>query len=410
MKIENKQLNQFTWSGIISFLALFTISLIFFLSFPIITTSTAQCGQSNVEPASQPKPEVEISTDGTMKINGEPFFPFGFYHVSWGSTIKQRGKHLQEIADAGFNVVHASLKQEESLDSYGKFLDRADKLGVKVITEFGLEPTINPLVAVNRFKNKPAVLGWNIADDAGVPAFNPIKPRQVLSLHCQVKEVDPDRITYISGSLYKLLNFANFADAIGFQAYPVGGKHAHRIGLAHELIAHMVSSVPQNRMVIANSQAFRKYEANAPIPTSQQLRNMTYQALVAGAKGIIYYTYYDAGKWYLAEHPSLWQGVQSLVPEIEQISPMLLTGKRQKVRTRNKNVLSSIWTKKDRSLAIVINTSADRPQKVSLTLAANNIQTDFPSDSDNFKLENGKLSGMLPPLEVLVYRFKTAPE
>ena len=406
MKSENKQFNQFAWDKTILFLALFAITLIFILSLPVITNSTPQCGQSNIEPTSASKRGVKITPNGTMRINGEPFFPFGFYHVSWGSTVQERGKHLQEIADAGFNVIHASLKRKESLDSYGKFLDRADKLGIKVITEFGLEPIIDPLVAINRFKNKPAVLGWNIGDDVGVPTANSMKPRELSDFHCQVKNIDPQHITYVSSPLYKLLNFADFTDAVGFQAYPVEAK-PQKISLAHKLIAHIVSSVPPSRMVIANSQAFRRYEAKSPMPTPQQVRNMTYQALVAGAKGIVYYTYYDAGKWYLAENTDLWQEVQSLVPEIEKISPMLLTGKRQKVRTRNKNILSSIWKSKDQSLIIVINTSSDRPQEVSLNLSANSIQTNSPSNND-LKLEKNKLSGTLSPLEVGVYRLKAA--
>lgn len=407
MENVNRQLNQSTWRRITLLLSCFLISLIIFLGFAEQTKNTSKYGETNVAKNSKATSKVEISADGTTMIDGKPFFPFGFYHVSWGSTVKERTDHLQEIANAGFNTIHASFKREESLNDYEKFLDEADRFGVKIITEFGIDPVVNPLVVIDRFKQKPAVFGWNIADDVDVDEYNSLNPKQILNLHNQVKSIDPYHITYISGTTYKLLNFANSADAVGFQSYPIGHREPQQpISLTHENISKIVSSVPQDSLVIANSQAFRRYDENSPVPTFNEVRNMTYQALVAGAKGIIYYTYYDKGKWYLREHSDLWQGMQSLVPEVEQISPMLLTGKRQKVRTKTKDVLLNIWSKEDRSLAIIINTSTNRNKKISLDLPTNNTQVTFHSDTNNLTFENGKLSGILPPLTVGVYSFQ----
>ena len=406
MSNVNMQPNQSTWRRIIIFLCFFIVSFMFIFNLPSRVNTAIQCGQIDIAKNYNVAGEVEISADGTTRVDRKPFFPFGFYHVSWGSTVEERRNHLREIADAGFNIIHASFKPEESLDDYEKFLDEANSLGVRVITEFGLEPKIDPSVVVSRFKHKPAVFGWNVADDAGVHKMNPINPQQVLSLHCRIKNIDPDHITYISGSLYKVLKFANSADAIGFQTYPIGHQPKQPISVAHKVIAKIVASVPQNRLVIANSQAFSRYYENSPVPTFNEVRNMTYQAIVAGAKGIIYYTYYDEGKWYLLEHPDLWQGIQSLVPEIKKIGPILLEGERRKVNTRTKNALSQMWTLEDRGLVIVINTSSDRSQEISLNLPTDSVRAAFANRSDDLKFENGKLSGVLPPLAVGVYSFK----
>lgn len=399
------QLNQSTWRKTIVLLFFFFISSVFFLTLSRkVDPTTIQCSQNNAIKSSVVANKVEISPDGMATIDGKSFFPFGFYHVSWGSTVEERRNHLQEIADAGFNIIHASFKPEENFNDYEEFLDEAARLGVRVITEFGLEPRISPLKIVNRFKHKPAVFGWNIADDAGVDKMNPISPQQVLNLHCQIKNIDPNHITYISGSHYTLLKFANCADAIGYQSYPIGHQPEKPISLPHKRIAHIVASVPQNRLVIANSQAFAWYYENSPVPTFNEVRNMTYQAIVAGAKGIIYYTYYDEGTWYLPEH-ALWQKIQSLVPEIEKISPVLLEGERRKVNTGVGNLLLGVWTLKDRSLAIVINTDSDRGKQISLALPTDSVQTVFANRSGDLKFENGKLSGLIPPLDVGVYSF-----
>jgi hypothetical protein len=408
MKNVNRQLNQSTWRRITLLLFCFLISLIIALGLFSKTKNTSKYDETYVAESSKATSKVEISADGTTMIDGKPFFPFGFYHVSWGSTVKERTDHLQEIANAGFNVIHASFKREESFNDYEKFLNEADRLGVQIITEFGIDPVVNPLVVINRFKHKPAVFGWNISDDVDVDEVNPLNPQQILSLHDQVKNIDPHHITYISGTTYKLLNFANSADAVGFQSYPIGHREPEQpISLTHENISKIVSSVPQDSLVLANSQAFRRYDKNSPIPTFREVRNMTYQALVAGAKGIIYYTYYDKEKWYLREYPDLWQGVQSLVSEIEQLTPMLLEGERQEVNTRVKDVLLGIWTKENRSLAIVINTSADRNKEISLALPTESVRAIFANSGDNLKFENRKLTGKLPPLGISVYSFET---
>jgi hypothetical protein len=408
MKNVNRQLNQSTWRRITLLLFCLLMSLIIVLVFAEQTKNTSKYDETNIAESYQETSKVEISADGTTMIDGKPFFPFGFYHVSWGSTVKERTEHLQEIANAGFNIIHASFKREESLNDYEKFLDKADRLGVQIITEFGIDPVVNPLVVIEKFKHKPAVFGWNISDDVDVYEVNSLNPQQILSLHDRVKNIDPHHVTYISGTTYKLLNFANSADAVGFQSYPIGHREPEQpISLTHENISKIVSSVPQDSLVIANSQAFRRYDENSPIPTFKEVRNMTYQALVAGAKGIIYYTYYDKEKWYLKEYPDLWQGMQSLVSEIEQLSPILLKGERQEVNTRVKDVLLGIWKKENRSLAIVINTSVDRHQEISLALPTENVQAIFASSGDDLKFENGKLTGELLPLGISVYSFKT---
>ncbi len=50
---------------------------------------------------------------------------------------------------------------------------------------------------------------------------------------------------------------------------------------------------------------------------------MTYQALIHGANGLIYYTYQD-GKFNVREHPELWAEMKKLVAEVTALSSVLL--------------------------------------------------------------------------------------
>jgi hypothetical protein len=95
------------------------------------------------------------------------------------------------------------------------------------------------------------------------------------------------------------------------QSYPIGNGD-DEISLTYDRISLARDAVsPDKKAVYANVQAFawqnKKKGESHPIrvPTFDEVRNMTYQALLAGAKGIIYYTYHDED-WHLSSYPALW--------------------------------------------------------------------------------------------------------
>ena len=58
---------------------------------------------------------------------------------------------------------------------------------------------------------------------------------------------------------------------------------------------------------------------------------MTYQALVHGANGLVYYTYNDGG-FSVREHPELWAEMKELVAEVKALSSVLLGPANEGVR------------------------------------------------------------------------------
>lgn len=403
MSSNTRKNNKYLGKAIIV-LSVLSVAIFFYFSSRSSANISLSCA-GDVLVVAKTNPRVEVLAGGTATINGKPFFPFGFYHVSWASTAEVRLNHLREIAAAGFNTIHPSFKRFEKFEDYEKFLDEADRLGIYVLTEFELVPTVDPIQVVNKFKDKPVILGWSIADDVDSNKDG-FTPQQILDLHCKFKAADPDRITYISGSKEKkIANFINTADAIGVQAYPVGEK------LPLNWVKHMISiarnAAPKNRLIIGNVQSFRWYHEKAKVPTFEEIRNMTYQAILAGAKGIIYYTYYDA-KWSLQEHPDLWRGMKSLVPEMQAISSFLLEGDLKAIDPGVKNLLAGIWVHQNQSLAVVINTSYDRIANVAIKLPKNvkEARPMFPHLGSNMSVKNGQLTGSFNPLDVRVYSLK----
>jgi hypothetical protein len=170
-----------------------------------------------------------------------------------------------------------------------------------------------------------------------------------------------------------------------------------------------------HRSIYANIQAFswaemepdRPYNQEARAPTAQEVRNMTYQALLAGAKGIFYYTYHDE-IWHLPDRPELWQGVKALVPEIQEIAPFLLDGDAWQIASDRENLLVGIWTLKERALLMLINNSYTKIDNILVKLPASysDMTSLFASNSMGINLDRGWLSGSLLPLEVSVYQLK----
>ncbi len=295
---------------------------------------------------------VKLRADGVILKNGRPFFPIGFYHVSWNATPTGQLKHLQEIAASGFNLVHASATD---LQSYAAFLRKANALGVSVISEHHFEP----VAFVQRFKNEPAVLAWNLADDVDNGKRS---PAQVMTLQRTVRAADPNHPTYISGYSKGLQQFAQCADILGRQSYPIRQHTSAELSSVYPEMTEISSVLvgQPSRALFANLQIFpwaiAKPGQQGDVPDPLEVRNMTYQALLGGAKGILYYTYYDES-WYLPEHRALWLGLKALNQELKMLSPWLLEGRYQPLKFTKIALKGGTWSSNHRTLLVVVNTS-----------------------------------------------------
>lgn len=337
--------------------------------------------------------DVSIRADGTTIVNSKPFFPFGFYHVSpYDNEATKRLNALRKIADAGFNTMFVPLDLED-----GSFVDEATRLGVYIIGEFN----DNTISVVNTYKKKPAILGWLVADDADNGKQT---PEQVFQFHNQVKVADPQHVTYLSGyNPKKIGQFMNSADLVAMQSYPVNFEPLSSTDYS---ISGAVKTSPSYRPIIANLQTFAWQGSRAP--SFKEVRNMTYQSLINGVKGVIYYTYYDS-TWDMSSNPNLWNGIKSLVPEIKQLSPTLLDGQLTKINTGVEDVFAGFWKYQNQAVVVVINTSRRSTRTVSIPLPSqrtSGVEPMFSGRPSGMAVIGSKLSGSIKPEDVHVYSFK----
>jgi hypothetical protein len=350
-----------------------------------------------------PEPRVMIRPeDGTALIAGTPFFPFGWYHVSWSFTAADRLEFLQTVAAGGFNTVHASLKQ---IDEWDPFLAAAEQLKMKVITEFGVDMQ----QAITRYRERSPVLAWNPGDE---PDGQGVAPRTMLERHNSIKDWDSGVPTFMTlCQPQKYSRYVEAAEVIAPDPYPITSATATTDDVYALLTRAQTEAWKYGRPIWAILQCFG-YDGkpgSGPwvVPTFAQVRNMTYLALLAGAKGVLYYTFRDPG-FDMAKQPELWAQMTGLPAEIKRLEPWLLDGRRVRLETGFKDVYAGAWTLAGKTVVCVVSSAPGESRDVALALPAGvtgpavNL---FPSRPGGLSVQAAKLSGAVGPLAVQVYEF-----
>ena len=400
--------------------AFFLISLILSaILFTKADVTTEEINRADVTMRTQKNPKFEIRDNRSLLVDGQPFFPFGFY-ISVNDDRHQDALH--EIAAAGFNT---TINYWKNLDDYSAFLDEAEKLDIYAIAD--LEDTGTPFKAIEQLKDKPALLGWFIADD--VSSSGRASNDQILSFHRKVRAISPNLLTYISigGWWTNYVDYAHVANLIGGQSYPIGaGRFRYRnqldkvtaddleddLGAVYEQFSTAYTQTDKYKPpLIANLQTFKWNLKELRWPTPNEVYNMTYQSLLAGVKGIVFYTYQNDST-YLQNKPEIWSQLKLLVPEIKKLSPLLLDGTFTKLNTQFDDVIAGEWSLDNSVYIVVLSTSQTKTRKVSLKIPAKATATAqplFPERPSGMVYEHGKLDGLIKPEEVHVYQLSSVP-
>ena len=89
-----------------------------------------------------------IRSDGTILVNGQPFFPFGAYNIPRTESQTSKIQALNDMIAAGFNI--------STLEDYGNYPERvmndslltiADANNFKILIGTSYSPSFNPVLA-----------------------------------------------------------------------------------------------------------------------------------------------------------------------------------------------------------------------------------------------------------------------
>jgi hypothetical protein len=267
------------------------------------------------------KVHVNISPENLLLIEGQPFFPIGIYSVNPPSAFN-------EVKAAGFNTVHTYETKKDYLVEYVKL---AQKTGLKVLIypgdymgnpKFDIDNVNN---MVKDFARSSAILAWYLCDE---PELQKVSPGQLVEEMNLVHELDSFHpVAIVLADQKKFTDYAETTDIFMVDPYPV--PHRPLVDVAKTVDAAR-KAVGDKRPIWAVLQAFGyQNEKNKGWgwkrePTYQEMRAMTYLAIVRGVWGIFYYTYHGS-QYFIKESPRHWENLKAIVGELRSIYPLLIS-------------------------------------------------------------------------------------
>ena len=256
--------------------------------------------QARVE-MSDPKTAGSVASlrdDGMVLVDDKPFFPIGIYAVS---ECERNGNSIdtafRDLKAAGFNMVHRAGRTKMQVE---EFLSLADSHGLKVF-QMPVPSYNSDFVAesvIPKVRHHPSLLAWYLADDTA----NHVGPEVVAYRDRACKAFDPARLTLqadgvlVGGANCRYERFVHATDVFLPEIYPVYWKEQRG-----SEVSEVVRDMRASRAAIAL--AGRPVKSIWPIiqhfdgwgwkrfPTFEELRAMSWEAIVQGGNGIVWYVY-----------------------------------------------------------------------------------------------------------------------
>ncbi|MBE7063010.1 MAG: hypothetical protein E7390_04365 [Ruminococcaceae bacterium] len=252
-----------------------------------------------------PRPSM-MRTDGTLLVDGEPFYPVFVYHMNKA--------HLSYAASIGVNVSQASGCT--TLAEAKEYLDEANKYGVKCLVPLygGMKPAGHPdnvqntmemingkteiidglEVVTEGLKNHPALLGWMVMDEA--LSHWPDRWDLFYDSYKLIRDLDPVHPVYIlQNRPLQFEKIAKYTDILAYDPYPNASRNlAQHVANYTEMAVEAVDyEKPVWSLNKASGPILEAGETGRGLPTIMEERNMWYQSLMAGASAVGFYSYSD---------------------------------------------------------------------------------------------------------------------
>ena len=357
-------------------------------------------------------PKVYIDKDGFTVEDGKRIFPLGVY---LGPTDDE---NLQRISDGGFNTIlcygYGSGKDPQA------YMQRAQKHHLKVVysvkdmypdlRKAGPDAMEKAAGYIKQMRDNPALLAWYTNDELGSEWLPKLG-----EMYTQVKQLDPDhpafQVLYQMGIMQK---YFDVTDILGADPYPVGSADLTktatntRITMAAAHGARGVWIVPQ----LMDWAVYHEDRTPHP-PSLDEMRNQAYQAIINGATGLIWYSYYDmmyekAPRGESTKNMTLfnkrWADASSMAHEIDAITPAILNGERVSLdMPTDAKVEAAALQYKDQLLILLANPYYQE-EKVTLPLPQGWIVEGANQGTIKSTFDRGNITFTLPSVGSGVFR------
>src|ERR1017187_6177550 len=388
---------------------------------------------------------VAINSDRVLVINGQKVFPIGFTTPPPPDGRTSEGKNgIGELAAAGATFLRTGAPEEgwndATLQREQQYMDAAARYDLHcmpylredacLISE-AREAQLRKIL--NRFKDHPGLGAWKGDDEPGW-AKTPLPP--LMRAYEVIKEVDPNHPVVLihapRGRVESLRKYNIVCDIVGADIYPI----SYPLGI-HSLLTNrnisLVGDYTRTMMEVAEGKlpvwmvlqiswsGVLNPGKTLRFPTFAEERFMTYEAIINGARGLIYF----GGNNEKAMSPTdrklgwnwtFWKRVlRPVIEEIGSKSPLYpaLVAPTSTLPVKVSGADGMEWCVREAGndlfiLACQREGATTKVEFSGLPAAAEKGEVVFESPR-TMEARGGKFTDWFAPHEVHVYRFRVAP-
>lgn len=364
--------------------------------------------------------KVTFDKYGRMFINNELFFPIGLY-ATYGNQSE-----LKEINRTRINVIMPVY--ESYLKRMGRTMDMINitqngrikvlfhikhifKINVSTCEVLNEEEDYKAFVKmINEYKSHPLLIGWYINDEMPKCFVEHIRNR-TLTIH----ELDPDHPTVSVTNKGKLCpELLNTTDVLGTDCYPIGYNNNTEPIDCYYLHNRTYNILLKSKPMWPVPQIFDwtgviKSGLQARPPTLQEMICMTWQAFIAGGKGIILYSIIEIYQMNQTTTPfeSRWKDVIELTEQIWKYKDIILSIEKvhQIEYKENNNVAFKQWKYNGYNYIIIANLGRKNQIFEINLLKKYSVIKEFGLGT--FKQHKNNITFYIKPIDALMIKYKS---
>jgi len=384
-----------------------------------------------------------INEDMVFVIDGKKVFPIGFTMPPPPEGTTPAGKNaIEELHDAGATFLRTGVMgtnwDEATFDLQQKWLDAAARNHMYVVFNLREASSIDPKTPkreellrkiLARFKDHPALACWKGIDE---PQWgkHPIEP--MVAAYKLIKELDPDHPIWINhaprGEIEDLKAYNVTLDITGADIYPIGyppGTHSLRPNKNMSMVGDytkLMMDVAENKkpvcmvLQIAWSGVIKEGKT-LRFPSFAEERFMTYQAIINGSRGLLYFGGH-IGKACTSEDAKLgwnwnfWNRVlRPVIEEIGDKSPLypalVAPNSKMPIKCSGEGMEFVVREVDNELFILACRREGGTIQAKFMGLPANLTTADVLYESPRtIEAKNGIFTDWFAPFDVHVYRFR----
>jgi hypothetical protein len=270
-----------------------------------------------VSPAARAQTDnkVSLNSDQVLVINGKKIFPIGFTIAPPPGAKAPNGKNgIEELADAGGTFFRTGANgkpwSEETFATEQQWEDAAARFGMycwvylhDLAAIKGGDTKREAMLrrVVNQFKNHPGMGIWKGADE---PEWGKAKVEPLVRAREIVRELDPNHPLALMqaprGTVQSMRPYNAACDITGADIYPISYPPGTHSLLSNKELS-MVGDYTKTMMEVADGKmpvwmvlqiawsGVVKPGKTLRFPTFAEERFMSYQAIINGARGLLYF-------------------------------------------------------------------------------------------------------------------------